>query len=100
MPTIPALATSAPPAAALRKTAAQDAALHKAAEALEASFLAEMLRFAGAEKKSESFGGGIGEEQFASFLGRAQAEAMVKHGGIGLARKLYAELKDQADGTR
>ena len=33
-------------------------------------------------------------------LDQAQAEAMVKHGGIGLADKLYAELKERGDAER
>ena len=78
----------------------RDAALRKAAEQLESSFPAEMLSFAGVNKPPQAFGGGIGEAQFASFLDQAQAEAMVKHGGIGLADKLYAELKERADAER
>lgn len=92
-------AISALPAAQHSPPAARrDAALRKAAQAMEASFLAQMLAFAGAQKVPDSFGGGIGEEQFASFLTQAEAEAMVKHGGIGLAEKIYAELKERADG--
>jgi Rod binding domain-containing protein len=75
------------------------AAMHKAARALEASFLAEMLKFAGTDKTPESFGGGIGEEQFGSFLRQAEADAMVRHGGIGLAEKLFEALKARADGA-
>lgn len=76
----------------------RDATLHKAARALEASFLAEMLKYAGAEKTPQSFGGGIGESQFASFLAQAEADAITKNGGIGLARSIYATLKARADG--
>jgi peptidoglycan hydrolase FlgJ len=94
------LSATPPPQAGRHDAALNDAALHKAAEQLEASFLAEMLKFAGAEKVPQDFGGGIGEQQFASFLGQAQAEAMVKHGGIGLADKLYTELKERADAKR
>lgn len=66
--------------------------LWKKAQQLEAAFLAEMLRHAGMEPQSGSFGGGIGEEQFASFMREAQATAMVKAGGIGLAEQLFQAL--------
>lgn len=69
--------------------------LHKAAQQLEAGFLAEMLKSAGLGKPVEAFGGGVGEEQFASFLRQAQAEEMVKSGGIGLAESLYHALKER-----
>ena len=72
--------------------------LREAAQQLEASFLAEMLKGAGFGKTSESFGGGAGEDQFASFLRQAQAEEMVKSGGIGLAESLYHALKERHDG--
>ena len=72
-------------------------ALRAAAEQLEASFLAEMLKAAGLGKTRGSFGGGAGEEQFASFLRQAQAEEMVKAGGIGLAESLYQALKERED---
>lgn len=77
----------------------KDAALRKAAEQLESSFLAEMLKFTGAQGTPGAFGGGIGEEQFASFLVQARADAMVRQGGIGLAEKIYAQLKERANGT-
>jgi peptidoglycan hydrolase FlgJ len=69
----------------------------KAAE-LETAFLAEMLGLAGLGAASESFGGGIGEEQFASFLRQQQAEAMVKAGGIGLAEALFRALSGYESG--
>lgn len=70
-----------------------DAALRDAADALEATFLAEMLKSAGVGKTPEAFGGGEGEDQFASFLRQAQAEEMVKAGGIGLSESLFETLK-------
>lgn len=72
-------------------------ALRDAAEQLEAGFLAEMLKAAGLGKPRGTFGGGAGEEQFASFLRQAQAEEMVKAGGIGLAESLYQALKEKED---
>lgn len=77
----------------------QDAALRQAAQDLEASFLAEMLKAAGMGKTRDSFGGGAGEDQFSSFLVQAQAEEMVKSGGIGLAESLFEALKERANDT-
>jgi Rod binding domain-containing protein len=76
---------------------AKDLALHKAAQALEASFLAEMLKAAGLGKTSGQFGGGQGEDQFASFLVQKQAKQMVEAGGIGLAEALFESLKEKSD---
>ena len=66
----------------------------QAAEKLEASFLAEMLKSAGVGK-SPSFEGGIGEDQFGSYQRQALAEAMVKSGGIGLAETFYQALVEK-----
>lgn len=66
-----------------------------AARALEANFLAEMLKSAGLGETPEGFGGGPGEEQFASFLRREQAEAMVRAGGIGLAETFYNSMLER-----
>lgn len=76
---------------------AQDrTALWEKAEQLEAAFLAEMLRHAGISGQPGAFGGGIGEEQFSSFMRDAQAKAMVEAGGIGLAEKLFQTLLERA----
>lgn len=85
------------PGAALPKTAS-DEKLFKVAQELEATFLAEMLKSAGFGAPRESFGGGIGEDQFSSFLRQSQSEQMVKAGGIGLAERLFESLKERADG--
>ena len=74
--------------------------LRTAAEKLEASFLAEMLKAAGVGKPLESFGGGPGEEQFASFLREAQATELAASGGLGLAEAIFESLKDQSDASR
>ena len=73
----------------------RDAALRQAAMKLEATFLSEMLRAAGLGETAESFGGGIGEDQFASFLSDAQAETIAAGGGIGLAESIFRSLKDR-----
>lgn len=69
--------------------------LFEAAQKLEATFLAEMLKAAGFGQARDSFGGGTGEDQFASFLVQEQASAMVEAGGIGLAENLYEALKER-----
>ena len=68
--------------------------LRKAAMQLESAFLAEMLKSAGLGESRKTYGGGSGEDQFSSFLIRAQADQMVKAGGIGLAESLYHSLKE------
>lgn len=70
-----------------------DEKLRDAAQKMEATFLAEMLKSAGVGKPRETFGGGAGEEHFASFLREAQAQEMVKTGGIGLAEALFEAMK-------
>ncbi len=68
------------------------AQLREKAQQLESAFLSEMLGYAGFGKTRDSFGGGIGEDQFASFLREAQAKSMVQAGGIGLAESLFQAL--------
>lgn len=69
-----------------------NAPLRQKALELETAFLAEMLGHAGFGTARESFGGGIGEEQFSSFLRQEQAKAMVQSGGIGLAEVMFRAL--------
>ncbi|MGX9352306.1 rod-binding protein [Shimia sp. W99] len=90
---ITALSHSPPP----HPTGAIEGALRQAAQELEVSFLAEMLKSAGFGKPRESFGGGAGEDQFASFLRREHARAMVQAGGIGLTESFYQALVERAD---
>ena len=66
--------------------------LRAKANELEASFLAEMLAHAGMGDAQQDFGGGIGEDQFASFLRAEQAKGMVAQGGIGLAEQFFQSL--------
>ena len=82
---------------AATRPAHDEPALREAARKLEASFLAEMLKAAGVGEQIEGWGGGVGEDQFASFLRRAQADEMSKSGGIGLAESLFEALKERAD---
>lgn len=76
-----------------------DIALRQAAQDLETTFLAEMLKSSGLGKSRESMGGGAGEDQFSSFLVRAQAEQMTKAGGIGLAETFFYALKESQNGN-
>lgn len=66
--------------------------LRKAADNLETAFLTEMLMSAGFGKARNSYGGGVGEDQFTSLLVRAQAKQMTRAGGIGLAEQLFNAL--------
>ena len=65
---------------------------------LEAAFLAEMLKSAGLGQTRSSFGGGAGEDQFASFLVQQQAQQMAKAGGIGLPEILFNAMMEKSDG--
>jgi len=76
----------------------KDGQLRAAAVQLEATFLSEMLKSAGFGSTSETFGGGVGEDQFGSFLREAQALELAKAGGIGLAEALFEALKVRLDG--
>lgn len=73
-------------------------ALRRSSRALEASFLAEMLRHAGLGQTPEGFGGGAGEDQFSSYMTRLQAEQIAEQGGIGLAEHIFEALKRQVGG--
>lgn len=73
--------------------------IRRSAEALEASFLAEMLKNAGVFRPTEGLGsGGEGEEQFSSFLADEQARAIVARGGLGLADSIENALRLRAQG--
>ncbi|APX22651.1 MAG: flagellar biosynthesis protein FlgJ [Rhodobacteraceae bacterium] len=72
--------------------------LQKAAIQLEAAFLAELLKSAGVGESRDSFGGGIGEDQFASFLRQQHAGSLAQAGGIGLAESIFNALKERPDG--
>lgn len=73
------------------------AALREAAVELETEFLAEMLKSAGLGQSRGEFGGGAGEDQFGSFLVRAQARQMAQSGGIGLSESLFHALLERED---
>ena len=81
------------------KPGAGDTELARVARDFEASFLSIMLREAGVGVPRGAFGGGLGEDQFASFLTDAYAEKMAERGGIGLAESIFRALKERADGA-
>ena len=60
--------------------------------ALEASFLAEMLKSAGVGQSRDAFGGGAGEDHFSGFLVREYADALSQAGGLGLSEAIYRSL--------
>jgi Rod binding domain-containing protein len=88
---------SAPPSAARSAEAGRRAVLMEKAKALEATFLSEMLSYAGMGQTEGPFSGGAGEEQYGSFLREAQAKAIVEHGGIGLAESIFKSLVKHDD---
>lgn len=90
--------TTAQPLPNSSTPAAQADHLMQVAQALEASFLAEMLKSAGIGKTPEGFGGGVGEDQFGSFMREQQAMQMTKAGGIGLAQALFDSMTAQQNG--
>jgi Rod binding domain-containing protein len=75
----------------------RDTALCRAAQELEATFLAEMLKASGLGKARESFGGGAGEDQFSGFLLTEQSRLMVEQGGLGLSESIYRSLAQAGD---
>lgn len=79
--------------------ARQNDPLWKAAQALEQNFLSEMLKPAGLGASTGAFSGGIGEEQFSSYLRAEQAKAMTEAGGIGLAERIFNALVERGHGN-
>ena len=69
------------------------------AEKLEASFLAEMLKFGGLGTQENSFSESVGESQFASFHRDALAKKMVSSGGIGLTEVFLQTLMERPHDT-
>lgn len=78
-----------------RAVSTADKRLRDAARELEATFISEMLKHTGIGEVSGSFGGGAGEEQFASLLRDAQARELAVSGGFGLAESIFEALKEQ-----
>jgi peptidoglycan hydrolase FlgJ len=74
-----------------------DAALLQAAQAFEASFLAEMLKNSGMNEMPTSFGGGAGEDAFGSLLTSEYARLLSERGGLGLSEQIFEVLKARQD---
>ncbi|WP_425092232.1 rod-binding protein [Tropicimonas sp. S265A] len=70
--------------------------LAEVAEKLEAAFLSEMLKAAGVGRPLSVMGGGIGEEQFSSFLRDEYASNLARSGGLGLAESIIRSLEKAA----
>lgn len=79
-------------AAPITDSSDKETKLRAKAEQLEATFLSEMLGYAGVGAMQGSFGGGIGEEQFTSFLRESYAQKMSERGGIGLAETIFQAM--------
>ena len=62
------------------------------AEKLERAFLEEMLKYAGPKPAEGGFSGGIGEEQFASFMTESHAALLAKSLDLGLADALKGKV--------
>ena len=75
----------------------RSAQLMQKAQELETRFLSDMLAHTGLDAQTGAFNGGIGEDQFASFLREAQAKAMVGRGGLGLAQSIFQSLVRRDD---
>lgn len=69
--------------------------MQRQAAEMEVAFLSQMLSLAGLNDSASSFGGGIGEGQFASFLRDEQARMIVDRGGIGLTERLFRAMGGQ-----
>ncbi|HMQ93641.1 MAG TPA: rod-binding protein [Amaricoccus sp.] len=77
------------------RTPPAETAARAAAEAFEAAFLAEMLKYTGMNSQPDGFGGGAGEEAFSGFLTEEYARLMAARGGIGLAERIFEILKQR-----
>lgn len=63
----------------------------RAADQLEAAFLAEMIKISMPQSGAATFGGGIGESQFASFLTEQYADAMAARLDLGLTSRMVGD---------
>ena len=57
-----------------------------ATEKLEQAFLEEMLKYCGPKSAEGAFGGGIGEDQFSSFLTHEYAAVLVAQIDLGFGK--------------
>ena len=83
-----------PASAALRTNAADPASLAKAAQDFEAMALGELLQpmFDTVDTAHSLFGGQDGEAAWRPMLVQEMAKQIAAHGGLGLARPIYAAM--------
>jgi peptidoglycan hydrolase FlgJ len=94
-PTLPVTGSPAKAATdALRGSAADPAKLAKAAQDFEAMALGELLQpmFDTVDTAHGPFGGGDGEAAWRPMLVQEMAKQIAAHGGLGLARPVYAAM--------
>lgn len=74
--------------------AARDAGVWKAAQEFEAMAIGQLLQpmFETVDTSEGLFGGGSGEQSFRPMLVTEMAKAVEKHGGLGLAQPVYAQM--------
>lgn len=92
---LPAIGARGAPAPSPAAAPDREAITRKAATDFEAAFLAEMLKYSGLNAMPEGFGGGAGEEAFASLLTEQYAHLLAERGGIGLAEQVFEVLKQR-----
>ena len=81
-----------PPLGTANSARPRDPELWAAATALEATFLAEMMKAAKIGAPRGEFGGGIGEEQFSTLLVDEYARGIAGRAGTGLSEAIYRSL--------
>jgi len=92
------------PNASLSKTGsmASPKALHRAAQQLEATFMAEMLRLAHPKSTASGpFAAGVGEQTWQSFMNQALGQAVAEQGHTGLTtiiEKALATAQEKGSG--
>jgi flagellar protein FlgJ len=88
----PGAASSLAPSSGKMDETAKRAQIASKAKDYESTFLSMMFGQMMEGTSPTTFGGGQGEEAFKSFMTDAMAKSMVRHGGIGLAKALTADM--------
>jgi len=79
--------------AANGRTNYSEAQMRKTAEDFESHFLGQMFEMMSTGIKTDGpFGGGHAEATWRSFLNQEYGKQMAKHGGIGVADTVYAQM--------
>ena len=92
---LPPLSSPRPVATPATAPSPADVEARKAAEAFEAAYLAEMLKYTGLNAMPDGFGGGAGEEAFGSLLTDEYARLLAERGGVGIAEQVFEALKQR-----